>query len=394
MKQSIEELLPRPSVMGVVNVTPDSFSDGGAFLHPQAAIAEARGMLDEGAAIVDVGGESTRPGSEGVSVEEELDRVEPVLAALVDVPVSIDTSKAEVARRALPAGAVLVNDVTALRGEPELPGVVADSDACLCLMHMLGEPRTMQDDPRYEDVVSEVKAFLEERLEFATEAGIDEERICLDPGIGFGKTVEHNLELLARGRDRRARPARARGRFPQALPRQAHGRRRCAHRHGLRRGRCRGARLRARSGDLPRPRRARARGSARCSARPRGGEPLMSQMEIEIDGLELMGFHGATKTEQETGQRFLFDVWLVAHDAGVRSDHLDDTIDYTKVVACIREISDSHRFNLIEALAAAIADALVERFDVSRVRVRVRKPEVQLDAPAEYTAATIEREHR
>jgi dihydropteroate synthase len=198
VKQSIEELLPRPSVMGVVNVTPDSFSDGGVFLHPQAAIAEARGMLDEGAAIVDVGGESTRPGSEGVSVEEELDRVEPVLAALVDVPVSIDTSKAEVARRALQAGAVLVNDVTALRGEPELAGVVADSDACLCLMHMLDEPRTMQDDPRYADVVSEVKAFLEERLEFATEAGIDEERICLDPGIGFGKTVEHNLELLAR----------------------------------------------------------------------------------------------------------------------------------------------------------------------------------------------------
>jgi dihydroneopterin aldolase len=120
----------------------------------------------------------------------------------------------------------------------------------------------------------------------------------------------------------------------------------------------------------------------------------MSQMEIEIDGLELIGFHGATMAEQETGQRFLFDVWLVAHDAGVRSDRLDDTIDYTKVVACVREISDSRRFNLIEALAAAIADTLVERFDVSRVRVRVRKPEVQLDAPAAYTAATIEREHR
>ena len=120
----------------------------------------------------------------------------------------------------------------------------------------------------------------------------------------------------------------------------------------------------------------------------------MSQMEIEIEGLELRGFHGATRTEQEAGQRFLFDVWLVAHDAGVRSDHLDDTIDYTKVVACIREISDSHRFNLIEALAAAIADALVERFDVSSVRVRVRKPEVQLDAPAAYTAATIERSRR
>jgi dihydropteroate synthase len=195
---AIEQLLPRPSVMGVVNVTPDSFSDGGAFLHPTAAITEARGMFFEGAAIVDIGGESTRPGSEGVSLEEELRRVEPVLEALFDVPVSIDTSKAEVARRALAAGAVLVNDVTALRGDSELVGVVADSDACLCLMHMLGEPRTMQDEPRYDDVVSEVAAFLEERLAVATEAGIPEDRICLDPGIGFGKTVEHNLELLAR----------------------------------------------------------------------------------------------------------------------------------------------------------------------------------------------------
>jgi dihydroneopterin aldolase len=120
----------------------------------------------------------------------------------------------------------------------------------------------------------------------------------------------------------------------------------------------------------------------------------MSQMEIEVEGLELMGFHGATPEEQEDGQRFLFDVWLLAHDAGVRSDRLDDTIDYTKVVACIQEISDAHRFNLIEALAAAVADALVERFDVSRVRVRVRKPEVQLDAPAAFTAATIERSRR
>jgi dihydroneopterin aldolase len=120
----------------------------------------------------------------------------------------------------------------------------------------------------------------------------------------------------------------------------------------------------------------------------------MSQMEIEIEGLELMGFHGATPQEQKQGQRFLFDVWLVAHDAGVRSDRLADTVDYTKVVACIREISDSHRFNLIEALAAAIADTLVERFEVSSVRVRVRKPEVQLDAPATYTAATIERSRR
>jgi dihydropteroate synthase len=195
---AIDQLLPRPSVMGVVNVTPDSFSDGGVPLHPAAAIAEAWGMLDDGASIVDIGGESTRPGSKGVSVEEELGRVEPVLEALGGAPLSIDTSKAQVARHALAAGAVMVNDVTALRGDPELAGVVADSDACLCLMHMLGEPRTMQDDPRYDDVVSEVSFFLEERLGVAVSAGIPEERICLDPGIGFGKTVEHNLALLAR----------------------------------------------------------------------------------------------------------------------------------------------------------------------------------------------------
>jgi len=194
----LDEFLPRPSVMGVVNVTPDSFSDGGAFLHMEAAVACAYGFVDEGAAIVDVGGESTRPGAEGVPLEEELRRVEPVLAHLAGMTVSIDTAKAEVARRALQAGAVMVNDVTALRGDPELAGVVADGDAYLCLMHMLGEPRTMQKDPRYDDVVSEVVSFLEERLAFATEAGIAEEHICLDPGIGFGKTVEHNLELLRR----------------------------------------------------------------------------------------------------------------------------------------------------------------------------------------------------
>jgi dihydropteroate synthase len=194
----LEQAFPRPAVLGVVNVTPDSFSDGGRFLEPASAVALARGQLEEGASIVDVGGESTRPGSEGVAAEEELRRIEPVLERLRDAPVSVDTSKAVVARRALELGAAMVNDVTALRGDPELAGVVADSGAYLCLMHMLGEPRTMQDDPRYDDVVSEVKAFLEERLTAAVAAGIDEQRVCLDPGIGFGKTVEHNLELLAR----------------------------------------------------------------------------------------------------------------------------------------------------------------------------------------------------
>jgi dihydropteroate synthase len=197
-RKSIEERFPRPSVMGIVNVTPDSFSDPGRHLRPEAAIAAAQRMLADGAAIVDVGGESTRPGSEAVSLDEELRRVVPVLEGLGGLPVSIDTAKAEIARRAVGLGAELVNDVTALRGDPELAGVVADAGVYLCLMHMLGEPRTMQVDPRYDDVVSEVAAFLEGRLAFAAAAGIAEERVCLDPGIGFGKTVEHNLELVRR----------------------------------------------------------------------------------------------------------------------------------------------------------------------------------------------------
>ena len=194
-----EERFARPSVMGVVNVTPDSFSDGGVHLDPDVAAAAARRMVEEGAAIVDVGGESTRPGSNGVSADEELRRVVPVLDRLGgEAPLSIDTTKAAVARAALERGAILINDVTALRGDPELAGVVADSGAYLCLMHMQGEPRTMQAEPQYDDVAGEVASFLEERLAFAVAAGIPAERVCLDPGIGFGKTVAHNLELVRR----------------------------------------------------------------------------------------------------------------------------------------------------------------------------------------------------
>jgi dihydropteroate synthase len=194
----IEQRFPRPTVMGVVNVTPDSFSDAGVNFDPNDAVAAGRGMIEEGAAIVDVGGESTRPGAEPVTSDEELGRVVPVLEGLKGIPISIDTSKADVAARALELGAELVNDVTALRGDPELAGVVADSGAYLCLMHMQGEPRTMQADPRYDDVVAEVAHFLDQRLRFAVAQGIAEEAICLDPGIGFGKTVEHNFELLRR----------------------------------------------------------------------------------------------------------------------------------------------------------------------------------------------------
>ena len=187
-------------LMGIVNVTPDSFSDGGLYAEPEAAIAHGRRLLAEGADILDVGGESTAPGATAVPVEEELRRVEPVVAALAagGVAVSIDTTKAAVAAAALDAGAAIVNDVTALRGDPEMAPLCAERGATVVLMHMLGTPRTMQEDPRYREVVADLRAFFEERLAAASAAGIDEERIWLDPGIGFGKTDRHNAALLSR----------------------------------------------------------------------------------------------------------------------------------------------------------------------------------------------------
>jgi dihydropteroate synthase len=185
--------------MGIVNVTPDSFSDGGLYLDAGAAVAHGRRLLAEGADLLDVGGESTRPGAEPVGAEEEAARVVPVVTALAkDALVSVDTSKLAVAEAAVRAGARYVNDVSAFRHDPELAGFVADAGVDCCLMHMRGEPRTMQDDPRYDDVVDDVRAHLEERMAFAIGEGVKEERIALDPGIGFGKTVAHNLELLRR----------------------------------------------------------------------------------------------------------------------------------------------------------------------------------------------------
>jgi dihydropteroate synthase len=191
-----------PVLMGVLNVTPDSFSDGGLYLDVEAAVAHGEELAREGAGVVDVGGESTRPGADPVAEGDEVERVVPVverLAAGGAVTVSIDTRKAAVAEAALQAGARIVNDVSAFRHDPLMAGVVASSGAGCCLMHMLGDdPRTMQAGPRYDDVVSDVRAFLEERLAFAVGEGVPEDRIWLDPGIGFGKTVEHNLELLRR----------------------------------------------------------------------------------------------------------------------------------------------------------------------------------------------------
>ena len=185
----------------MINVTPDSFSDGGEYLHPEIAVARGVALAAEGAGLLDVGGESTRPGSGGVTADVELDRVLPVIRGLreaTDVPISIDTSKAVVAEQAIAEGAAFVNDVTALRGDPRMAGVVAEAGVPVCLMHMRGTPRTMQDDPRYDDVVAEVAAFLAERAQAAEASGIAREAICIDPGIGFGKTGEHNLSLLRR----------------------------------------------------------------------------------------------------------------------------------------------------------------------------------------------------
>jgi dihydropteroate synthase len=186
-------------LMGVVNVTPDSFSDGGLYLDAEAAIAHGEELARDGAEILDVGGESTRPGAEEVSAEEEVARVVPVVAGLAGTAtVSIDTSKLAVTEAALDAGASIVNDVTALRGSPEIGALCAERGAGLVLMHMQGDPRSMQEAPVYDDVVDDVKAFLAERLEAAVGAGVAEERVWLDPGIGFGKTLDHNLELLRR----------------------------------------------------------------------------------------------------------------------------------------------------------------------------------------------------
>ena len=369
---SVAARFPRPSVMGIVNVTPDSFSDGGVNLDPAVAAANARGMVEDGAALVDVGGESTRPGAErrlagrGAAPRRSRARGDRRRAAGLDRHVQGGGGPA----RALELGAIFVNDVTALRGDPELAGVVAESGAFLCLMHMLGEPRTMQDDPRYDDVVSEVARFLEERLAFAVGEGIPEERICLDPGIGFGKTVEHNVELIARLGEIAAlgRPVvvgASRKRFLGRLLGDTEattgpvaagiGAAVTAYERGatmLRvhdvRPACRGPRRRGRGGAV-------------------------SRVTIELHGLELHGFHGVLEEERRDGQTFLFDLELDADVAGAQSDDLAGTIDYREIVACVREISDGRAFQLLEALAEALADALLARFPrLPRTRARAQ----------------------
>ena len=195
------ELGDKTLVMGVVNITPDSFSDGGEFFSSDNAIAQGEKLAGEGADIIDIGGESTRPFSEGVSLEEELKRVVPVIEKLADtiaIPISIDTTKSEVARQALRAGASIINDISALRQDEEMVRVAAESGVPVIVMHMLGSPKTMQDCPAYDDVVTECGDFLQQRVQYAVARGIDRSQLIIDPGIGFGKTFDHNLTLLKR----------------------------------------------------------------------------------------------------------------------------------------------------------------------------------------------------
>ncbi len=194
----------RTLVMGIVNVTPDSFSDGGKFLDSKAAISHAKHLVYEGADIIDVGGESTRPGSESVTIEEEMRRVIPVIEGIareVEVPISIDTCKSKVAQAAIDAGACMINDISAMRSDPKIADVAAGSDSPLILMHMQGTPKDMQRNPRYKDLMEDIKEFLNERIELAISKGVSKKNILIDPGIGFGKTLEHNYEIIRRLRE-------------------------------------------------------------------------------------------------------------------------------------------------------------------------------------------------
>ena len=285
---------------------------------------------------------------------------------------------------------MLVNDVTALRGDPGMTAVVAGAGADLCLMHMLGEPRTMQDDPRYDDVVAEVESFLAERAEVAVAAGVPRERIALDPGIGFGKTLAHNLALLrALPRLARLGPAHA-GRLAQALPGHA-------HRRGDR-GRPRGGLGGGCPLLLPRrrtpPARARRAADGGCPRRRAGagGRGVNAPLTIEVRGLSVQANHGVHEHEREHGQRFVLDLVLVPSSSlGCETDRLADTVSYGDAARVAVEVATATRFDLIERLAAHVADTLLARLPLERATVTVHKPEAPLGLEFEDVAVTVSR---
>ena len=404
--------------MGIVNATPDSFSDGGRYLDRDAAVEHGLGLGRDGAAVLDVGGESSRPGAEPVGEAEELDRVLPVVEQLAAAGerVSVDTTKLAVARAALAAGATIVNDVSAFRADPGMAALVAESGAGCCLVHMRGEPRTMHHDPSYGDVVSEVKAFLEERLAFAVGEGMAEDRVWLDPGIGFGKNVDHNLELLRRlgeivaiGRPVVVGTSRKSFLGKLAGGRDADDRLAGDHRH---------QRDGARAGGLgvPGPRRTR-RGrcpeGGRCYGRPMTSESdpndpdddfeelddddlddesahTAPAVTIEVNGLSLYTRHGVSAEERELGQRLVFDVVfeLDECDATV-TDRVEDTINYAEVCEQVALAAQERSYRTLERLCTAVADRLIDRFGAESVRVKAAKPEPPIPLPVDEVSVEV-----
>src|SRR6266536_2503292 len=367
--------------MGVLNVTPDSFSDGGRYLDHRAAVAHGLALAAEGADLLDVGGESSRPGASYLDERTELDRVLPVIEALAgatDVPISIDTRKSGVAGAALAAGAGIVNDVTAGRDDPGLLGVAAEAKAPVVLMHMQGTPATMQDDPRYADVVAEVERFLAERCDAAEAAGVPHDGLVIDPGIGFGKRDEHNYALLAElarftrlghpvlvGTSRKGFIGRALG-----LPGHAPGR--CGEPGGTRgRGGAGG------SGSQCR------RGRGRMT-RTAAGDRIL------IRNLRVFGHHGVLPGEAEQGQVLVVDLDLALDLAPAgRSDELDRTVDYSGLATRVAELVARCRRRLIEAVAEDVAGLVLADERVREVRVRVTKPHAPLGVDAQVAVEVV-----
>ena len=390
-------------LMGVVNVTPDSFSDGGLYLDPEAAIGHGRELAAAGAEILDVGGESTRPGAEAVSEDEELRRVIPVIRGLVatQAEISVDTSKAAVASAALDAGAGIVNDVTALRGDAGMASLCAERGATVVLMHMRGEPRTMQDDPRYGDVVAEVKAFLAERVEAAVAAGIAEERIWLDPGIGFGKTAAHNMELLRRLGELRelGRPlviGTSRKSFIGKVDGSAAGDRLGGTIASSVLAAAEGAEV-LRVHDVAEMRQALAVATAilgvGSSPMENHGNGIESSAEIELRGLSIYTHHGVSEAEQEVGQRLEFDISFDVPDCdAMLTDRLEDTVDYAQVCDIVALAATERSYKTLERLAQVVGERLMERYGSESVRVRAAKPEPPLPLAIQEVAVEVTQE--
>ena len=420
-------------VMGVVNVTPDSFSDGGAWLGADAAVAHGLELAAQGADIVDVGGESTRPGAQRISAEEEIRRVQPVIAELArsGVPVSVDTMRARVAELALEAGARLVNDVSGGLADPHMPRLVAKASVPYVVMHWRGHSHDMNSRAVYDDVVREVCDELRRRVDAVVAEGVDPSMIVLDPGLGFSKLSEHNWRLLAalprhgQGRGSRSGPGRlrprrrpgrrrsaapvpgARRRLPQALPGAAardgrrhaeivYRQRRCHGGHDrARRGR--GCLVRARpQGPGQRRRRTGRRGLA-CRGRERGRErgrgPAMRTDSIEVRGLRVRGRHGVLDAERRDGQEFLIDAVLAVDTRpAAASDDLSLTVDYAGLSERLAAIVAGSPVNLIETLAERLAQACLADPAVRQAEITVHKPNAPMGRPFGDVSVTISRE--